>query len=150
MTDVSLQIGDIVELTRMQREATIVELLPKQRIKVQLGTLSMIVRSDEVRRLDPQPQKNRVKDAVTIKAAGPSGKESEELDLHGYTVQEALNALENKLNRAIMSNIKRIKVVHGFGSGKVMTAVHEYLKSSTLVSNFMVDNHNPGQTWVWL
>lgn len=145
-----MNIGDVVHIIKMKRDGVLVEILPKNKIKVSLGSFVLTLDNEEVQVLKEQPKKKPSQDKITIKPASSLGKEPEEIDLHGFTVAEALDALEQKLNRSIMSNVKRIKVIHGFGSGKVMIAVHTYLKESRLVSNFRVDDLNPGQTWVWL
>ncbi len=80
----------------------------------------------------------------------PWTKDFETIDFHGATVDEALTALERKISNALIVRQGRIKVVHGFGSGKVMEAVHKYLSSCSMITSFRVDEFNPGQTWVYL
>ena len=144
-----MKLGDIVHIKSLNREGTILELLPKDKVRVSVGTLKIIVNLTELTLSLKKPSDIK-KDKVTITRTSTHSKEKEELDLHGYTVDQAIELLERKLNSAILSKLGRIKVVHGFGSGRVMSAVHQYLSTSPLVSNYRVDDLNPGQTWVWI
>lgn len=147
----TFKVGQRVLIKKFNRDGYITEILEKDQFKVTLGSIYVTLSSVELElKLDNAPvDRSRHRTGVTIVAQSTS-KENEELDLHGFTVNAAVEALENKLNRAIMTNLKRLKVVHGFGTGKVMQAVHQYLSSSSLVANFRVDDLNPGQTWVYL
>ena len=70
------------------------------------------------------------------------------LDLHGATKQEALERVEEALDRALLQGCSRIKIIHGIGSGAVREAVHGYLSGSRQVSEFHLDPANAGVTWV--
>jgi DNA mismatch repair protein MutS2 len=72
------------------------------------------------------------------------------IDLHGLTRQEAVERIEHALDRALLQNRARIKIVHGIGSGAVKQAVHAYLSSARQVAEFHLDPANAGVTWVYL
>lgn len=48
------------------------------------------------------------------------------LDLHGYTVDEVFDAVEAFLRKH--AGAKRVRIMHGKGTGKVKAKVLEYLK----------------------
>ena len=73
-----------------------------------------------------------------------------EIDLHGYTVQEAVDNLEKTIDKAMLSGVKQINIIHGFGSGKVKNAVHKYLQNFKHVSSFRLSINNPGVTIVYM
>ena len=79
-----------------------------------------------------------------------SGRGVLEIDLHGYTVQEAIETLEKTIDKAILSDVRQLNVVHGFGTGKIKTAVHKYLHNLKHVSSFRLSINNPGVTVVFL
>ena len=56
-----------------------------------------------------------------------------ELDLRGRRVEEALEALESFLDRAVLDGHSRIRVVHGEGTGALRRALRERLERHTLV-----------------
>ena len=52
------------------------------------------------------------------------------LDLHGYTVDDALEAIDRFLHDFNQSGAKRAKIITGKGSGKVQKATIDYLRKS--------------------
>jgi DNA mismatch repair protein MutS2 len=50
------------------------------------------------------------------------------LDLHGYTVEEATEALEEFLSQAMLSGLPTIRIMHGIGSGRLRSFIQSYLK----------------------
>jgi DNA mismatch repair protein MutS2 len=61
---------------------------------------------------------------------------SEEINLIGKRVDEALLELEEYLDAAILANASTLRIVHGRGTGALRRAVHEYLKSTRVVKTF--------------
>lgn len=82
-------------------------------------------------------------------ADAPAGS-SRDLDLHGKTVLEAVDALDAFLNDALLDGCADVRVIHGRGGGKVKAAVHARLAQVPSVRAFRVDPTNPGVTVVRL
>ena len=53
---------------------------------------------------------------------------SMELNLIGKRVEEALNLLEPYLDKARLMHLPSVRIIHGYGTGKLQKAIHEYLK----------------------
>jgi DNA mismatch repair protein MutS2 len=70
------------------------------------------------------------------------------LDLHGHTVEEALDALEKCLNDALLAGASEVQVIHGRSGGRVKAAVHRRLRKVPSVRAFRIDSENPGRTMV--
>ena len=49
------------------------------------------------------------------------------IDLHGMTVEEALRAVEVRLDRAIRAGLDRLEIIHGISGGRLRAAVRGYL-----------------------
>jgi len=79
----------------------------------------------------------------------PSGASSS-LDLHGYTVDEALEAVAAFLNAALIAGDAEVRIIHGRGGGKIKAAVHAQLKRIASVRRYNVDPANAGVTIVTL
>ena len=71
------------------------------------------------------------------------------LDLHGATVEEALRAVEARLDAAILSGLDHLDVIHGIGTGRVRQALHRLLRDIGAVRHFEVMPDNPGVTRVY-
>lgn len=147
------KIGDIVTVVQFKRDGIILEVLKDGQYKVTLGNLPLTVSENQIILNEDRKRGNaRTQEkAFSVERADRySDQEREELDLHGKTVLEALDAVEAKLNRAILANIHRVKLVHGLGTGRLKEAIHEYLSHSSIVSTYKLDEWNPGVTWVYL
>ena len=62
--------------------------------------------------------------------------DSQRLDLRGMRVDEALFKLDTFIDRAILSNLQSIDILHGKGTGALQEAVHEYLKDLKYIKNY--------------
>ncbi len=58
------------------------------------------------------------------------------LDLRGIRVEDALDSLENYLDKVSLANLTPVTVIHGHGTGALKSAVREFLTSSPYVKNF--------------
>ena len=70
---------------------------------------------------------------------------SDTVDLHGMTIEEAREYLDEFVNRAILSNVPTIRVMHGVGTGRLRNFVQDYLRSSGQAHNIrQADVHDGG------
>ncbi|MCI5745836.1 MAG: Smr/MutS family protein [Erysipelotrichaceae bacterium] len=66
------------------------------------------------------------------------------LMLVGMHVDEALIALRNYIDAAMLVRYQQVRIVHGYGTGALRKAVHEYLKSCKYVESFHLGGFNEG------
>jgi hypothetical protein len=69
-----------------------------------------------------------------------------DLDLHGLTVDAALDRVEQALNDALLSDVGELRVVHGKGQGRIRAALHRRLRAIASVRAFRLDPRNEGVT----
>ena len=67
-----------------------------------------------------------------------------ELNLIGLHVDEALAELDRYIDKAVLANKERIKVIHGFGTGALRNAVHNYLKKCKYVKSYKLGGEFDG------
>jgi DNA mismatch repair protein MutS2 len=67
-----------------------------------------------------------------------------ELNLIGWRVEPALDELDSYLDRALLSTHREVRVVHGFGSGRLRRAVREALRDHPAVSGSRPGRGNEG------
>ena len=61
---------------------------------------------------------------------------SEKLDVHGLRVEDMLIRVDKYLDDAVLGGLHRVRIVHGFGSGKLQKAVWSFLKTHPEVESF--------------
>lgn len=69
---------------------------------------------------------------------------SHSLNLVGYHIDEGIAALDKYLDDCVLRGLKNVKVIHGFGSGQLKKAIHEYLKTKKNIKSFRLGNELDG------
>lgn len=86
--------------------------------------------------------------APVVKVTQPrvSGNTPSEINLIGQRVEDAIEQLENFLNRSLMARLDEVRVIHGFGTGRLRNGIHSWLRSQPAVAGFRLgkDNADPG------
>ena len=75
---------------------------------------------------------------------------SEDLDLRGQTVNEAIENLEMALDKVQAGNMEKLKIIHGNGSDALKKAVRGHLSRSIYVSRWQVAQNFDGGDGVTL
>ena len=139
--------GDYVLVKVLKKTGTVQGVLTNSRYKVLVGSLSLICRGSELAFSNAPTSNNQ---SVATHKTQPSPRPQESLDLHGYTVDEAIRALDAWLDKVILYDLSRVKVIHGLGTGRVLAAVHARLRQLAAVKSFKISQFNPGETDVFL
>lgn len=71
-----------------------------------------------------------------------------ELNVIGRTVYEAIPEVEAFLDSAVLSNLEEVRIVHGMGTGKLRTGIHEFLRTHGNVAEFRLGRYGEGETGV--
>lgn len=75
----------------------------------------------------------------TAAVSAPAGSGARELVLVGQRIDDAIPEIERAINDALLSGIASLRVVHGYGTGRLAAAVKEFLTEHPGVSS-----HRPG------
>ena len=71
-----------------------------------------------------------------------------ELDIRGFTCDDGVYQLDSFIDRAVMSNISTITIIHGKGTGLLREAVHRRLKNHPSVKSFRLGAFGEGEDGV--
>ena len=117
----------------------------KNRYRVAVGSLEIIVPLADIKL-----KKQRAKEKTQKTKFRPVRKANQydfmSIDLHGNTVEQAIEKLEETLNNAVLQGVREIEIVHGLGTGRVKNAVINYLKQQQSFVTFSSHVSNPGVT----
>jgi DNA mismatch repair protein MutS2 len=72
---------------------------------------------------------------VNVQLQPREGISTSELMLVGNTVEQALDRLEKFLDESLLSEQRTIRLIHGFGTGRLKEAVVEYLHKHPLITH---------------
>ncbi len=146
-------VGETALVIALNKKGRVVEVKPRGRYKITLGSLQIECKEDELAATTPLPPETASASAVSpslpkdiVRKKGTLRR----LDLHGLRVMEAMARVETHLDRAILAGLDEVSIIHGFGSGKVTEALHELLSTLSVVKRFKLEEGNPGVTRVFL
>ncbi len=122
--------GDTVEVAGRGIRGELVE-IAGERARIQRGGLRFEVPSGQLRVVGAAPARERVAVEVDRPTDAPA-----EINLIGQRVREGIDALAVFLDRAVRAGLSEVRVVHGFGSGALRRAVHEFLEASQYCTTF--------------
>jgi DNA mismatch repair protein MutS2 len=143
-------VGDMVLVTALKAEGTIVAQISADSYRVALRSMHLTVNHSELKLMNPSSKGYQSESYIaTLKAAYRKAPVKSSIDLHGLTVDEASRSLEAWLNASILSNVKHGKVIHGLGTGRVQQAAHEILRRYPAVRAFRINDINRGETDVY-
>ncbi len=141
--------GDKVAL--LDGDATgIVEKVEKGMVNLQLGLLRMSLPLEEVVLLEEGERKTTVRTSQPVKKVVGKIDLPPEIDVRGLSVAEALGQLEVYLDRALLDNLPRFRIIHGKGQGVLRQAVVKWLREQSQIVDYFHPDENAGLTEVVL
>lgn len=139
------QIGDEVIVKSLKKKGSISSTAQKKgKVQVTIGCLNFWVEPEDLK-----PFKSQARPVVSKKKTYQKDGHAE-VDLHGLTVEQAIDELKNALNSAVVSGYSELQVIHGKGTGRVKSAVLAYLAKSPFKKGVREKLGNAGTTIVEL
>jgi len=137
--------GDIVRLRTLGQEGK-VSLINNDQAEVQMGNLRVRVDLDD---LELIKEAKDIKPEKETEEAAPTGafrvdSPGVELSLIGLASDEAMEKLDHYIDRAYVSGLPYVRIVHGKGSGTLREMVQRELKKNRTVSNFELGSPTEG------
>jgi DNA mismatch repair protein MutS2 len=128
-------VGDRVAIGGLGVEGTVV-LIHDRDAEVEVRGKRFRAHTDELRVVEApsKPEPSRVRVNVQLQpreGASTSG----ELMLVGSTVDQAIDRMEKFLDESLLGEQRTLRLVHGFGTGRLKEAVFEYLHKHPLVTH---------------
>jgi DNA mismatch repair protein MutS2 len=100
---------------------------------------------DELRVLTPAAAINAPPARVRVNVdLQPRDGSLTELNLIGNHVEEALERTQKFLDEALLSELKSVRIIHGYGTGQLRRAVAEFLRTQPFVANYGPAPDNQG------
>lgn len=110
---------------------------------VQMGAIRATLKLSELEAISEEDLEKRKEAKVELKNLF-----EEELpmkiDLHGYTVEEAIDVLDKYLDKAYLHGLPYVYIVHGKGTGTLREAITQYLRTNKRVARFEIGTPSEG------
>ena len=145
--------GDTVQ-TRFGK-GVVREIRNGDRLTVDVGGRVLVVAETEISFLESARKRSGTsvvsdRGSARIRRSRETRAVSAEIDLHGLTVEEALDRVDQALSDALLADLSELRLIHGRSGGRIRAALHRRLRESSSVRKFRLDPRNEGVTIVTL
>lgn len=145
--DGTIQDGDTVLVKPLKVEGVVVSInAVKGTASVKLGKMNSTFKLDALVRLKAKEKKPEI-----IKSAPRALRNdafSPEINLIGQTTQEGIVNLEAYIDKALLAGVHEIRIIHGYGTGKLREAVRATLKTHPHIKDFRDGIYGEGERGV--
>lgn len=147
-----LKVGDTVMLSDTKQKAVVLK--PADRngsVTLQMGAMRTkypieklrLVSTNEEKKKSQQKQRSSGRVSTQKAQRGTM-----ELDIRGMTCDEGVYEMESFLDRAVVSHIGTVTIIHGKGTGLLRKACHQRLKQMKYVKSFRIGTFGEGEEGV--
>ena len=125
------------------------------RLLVEVEGRALVVAESQVSPVPPAKTRSRARGTPPRHIERPPSNRgartaSAQVDLHGSTVEEALERVDQALNEALLADLSELRFIHGRSGGRIRNALHRRLRETSAVRKFRLDPRNEGVTIVAL
>ena len=142
------QVGMRVWVESFETEANIIE-INKSSVIVDMNGITFKTSLDNIVTLPEHREKAKGQDqTVSIVSSNATPKASFELKLLGLTFDEAKSLINEFIDNANLAGLKKLRIVHGKGTGALRTKVRQHLQRIRIVKTFYTPPENAGGSGV--
>lgn len=143
--ETELKVGDYVRVRTIGKEGYVTALDEQKRMaEIIVGNMRMRINKDYVEKTRHRPPKEERVSVNVAEIPVP------EINVRGMRVEEAIEEVDRFMDRAIVHGASRLRILHGIGTGKLMTAIRSHLSEANYVKDIIKDERNSGVTIVEL
>lgn len=149
----NIRVGGEVFVESMSSFGTVLSFnAAKGEAEVACGSLKMHVKISALKIVPPaktqKPARQKPQERVkVVKKFAPSNP-TFEINVIGMTADEALIEVENFIDKALTDNLEQVKIIHGVGTGKLRTAISQFLKKHRAVKSYRAGAYGEGEIGV--
>lgn len=121
-----IKVGDTVKIPSLNQEGIVLENVDKSGdVMVQIGIMKMKLPKKSLIKIEREEEENKNKAAKILREK--SQNISTEIDLRGRNFEEAKMEVDKYLDDAYISGLKRVRIIHGKGTGVLRQKLKSYL-----------------------
>ncbi len=136
-----IHVKDTVKINKSS-QVGVVEKIEKDIAFVSVGNMSLQVKLKDLTRISGAKKEKKAQ--RSHKVSNQKSMIPLEVNVIGLTVAEALPVVDKYLDDCVLRNISSCRIVHGVGSGKLRTKIHEALRRNKHVASFELAAINEG------
>ncbi len=131
-----IRLGDDVFLTTYGQYGQVIKVLKPGLYEVATGNIIMKMKKEQLEVVDKTPKEvDKDQRSASVRVLKTT-RSSLSLDLRGERYEDAKEKLAKYFDDIILSGIKQVTIIHGYGTGTIRTLVQTYLKNNKNVESF--------------
>jgi len=136
-----IEVGKRIWVERLNAHGRITRVDDKKKtLEVDVNGMPFVMKATDIfPEIEPEAPKKEPR--VTIQAPLFSGQTSHEILLVGMRVDDAISRLSQYLNDCVLAHLGEVRVVHGFGTGRLREGIHQFLKAQPYVQSFYLGSN---------
>ncbi len=139
--------GDRVEILTLGSQGTVLSAPnAKGEVELQAGVMKFKAHLSQLR-LVKQPAP-KPKASVRTQTGAMTRTVSMECDVRGMMLEEAIAAVDQYLNEAVMAGLNEVQIIHGKGTGVLRSGIQQHLKRHLLVKEYRLGVYGEGEDGV--
>ena len=140
----SINKGDFVHIRNLGLQGEVLsEADASGSVLIQAGAIRVSLPVTDLQRVEQQPRAE-VRSGYTKLAHSKSTSISPELDLRGFSVDEALAAVDKYIDDCLLTGLAKARIIHGKGTGALRQAVRTHLREMPQIRSFRYGEHGEG------
>lgn len=146
-----VQVGQEVVIAELNQPATVMARPDRDgMVEVRAGIMKTKVPLAGLRAPDKMEKRSRqeLRRANTRVQLDKGRKTSMELNLLGYTVEEALGEVDKFLDSGMLRGQQTLYIIHGNGTGALRSAIQKHLRTHKAVKSFRLGRYGEGESGV--
>lgn len=147
----TLKVGDRVFFKGVNAEGVVLSLKrEKNAAELRCGQLRINCKISDLfyPAVSPHMREKGTETVQVVRKLAPKKTATMECNVIGMTVPEALPEVEAFLDSALLAGLSEVRIIHGMGTGKLRTGIHEYLKKHPHVLEFRLGKYGEGESGV--
>lgn len=141
----NFKIGDTVYITSLKQEGIVTSNSDENKnIQVQVGAIKLTLPISQVKPINQSKiptEKIKIDKEISLKAKYISP----EIHVRHQTLAEAIENIDKYLDDAYLAGLKTVTIIHGKGTGKLRSGIHQFLKTHPHVKSFRLGTYGEGE-----
>lgn len=138
--------GKEVFVTSFNQSGTILSNISKNNeVQIQIGNLKMNIPIASLQDVTHTPHKSDTSSTLKI---SKTRNIKPELNVIGMNVEEANFVIDKFLDDCSLAKLETVRIIHGKGTGKLRTGIHQFLKNNSHVKSFRLGSFGEGEMGV--
>jgi len=141
-----LRLGLKVFVPRLEAHGRITSLdADGKQVTVSINGIAFTLKTKELEKTR-EPDNADKKPQVFARQPRFTGEITHELVLVGMRVEDAIARLDSYLNDCLLAKLQEVRIVHGFGTGRLRQGIHDWLRQQKHIKSFRLgkDFSDPG------